>query len=56
MTITLNSLFNRQLTFVSLSSFSGVLSCVFVWNVFFYLLLLPVCFSVLGRSAMSPGL
>ena len=39
MTITLSSLSGRLLPFISLKSFSEILSCVFIWNVL--LLLFP---------------
>ena len=49
MTVTLNSSSSRQLTSVSCSSFSGVLSCFFVWNVFLAIFILSACFYVLHK-------
>lgn len=52
MTITLNSLTSRQLDSVLLNYFSGVLSCLCVWNIFFSLFILLV----LGRSVTTHDL
>ena len=41
MIITLNSLFGKFLITISCCSFSDVLSCSFVWNVFLCLFILP---------------
>lgn len=42
--------------YLSFSSFSEVLSCFFVWNIFLSPCFAYVRFYVLGRSVMSPGL
>lgn len=54
MTITLNSLWSRQLTFHLVLFLE--LSLAFWFGTFFSLPILPVCFYALGRSAISSGL
>ena len=65
MTVTLNSSSSRQLTSISFSYLSGVLSCFFclfvcfVWNIFFSIFILPLCFYVLyqvGKLIQQLGL
>ena len=59
LSIALNSLSGRLLITISVSSFSMILSCFFVWNTFLYhLILLILCspFYVLGKSATFPDL
>ena len=54
----LNSASSRVLVSISFSSFSAILSCSFIWDMFLCLLILAdfLCFHVLGRLAMSPSL
>ena len=59
LSIALNSLSGRLLITISVSSFSMILSCFFVWNTFLYhLILLILCspFYVLGKSVTFLGL
>lgn len=58
-TITLNSLSNKQLTSVSLGSFSRILSCflfVCYFETLFSLFILSLFLCVLGRSAKFSAL
>ena len=55
----LELILDRLLVSTLFSSFSEVMSCSFVWDIFFCLLILPnslVYIYVLGRSVMSPDL